>query len=139
MVEQYGLASFKVNVLDIKQTLIEKLVSLIRFSFSESPIEGIFSKIRHFYDLYYILRNNNCQEYVRTSEFKKNFHTVCAHDKELFDNPKDWNIKELEDSPLITNFVGLWSELKKRYTKELSALAFAEISLAVKPLLNSLL
>ena len=48
--------SFEVNVLDKKQTVIEKLVSLIRFSFSDIPIDGIRSKIRHFYDLHHLFK-----------------------------------------------------------------------------------
>lgn len=46
--EQYNLEAFEVNVLDIRQTLLEKLVSLIRFSFKENPVESISEKIRQF-------------------------------------------------------------------------------------------
>ncbi len=127
IVKQYGLESFKVNVLAIEQTLIEKLVSLIRFSFSENPINGISSKIRHFYDLYYILQDERCKEYVRSSKFKEDFDTIFEHDKELFDEPKGWRDKKVSDSPLITSFEELWTKLKTKYTNELSALAFAEI------------
>jgi predicted nucleotidyltransferase component of viral defense system len=50
-IEQYGLQPFKVNVLSKEQTLLEKTISLIRFSFEENAIESTSEKIRHFYDL----------------------------------------------------------------------------------------
>ncbi len=54
LVKKYNLESFNINILNKEQTLIEKLVSLIRFSFDEQPIESVSGKIRHFYDLYYL-------------------------------------------------------------------------------------
>ena len=50
IIEQYNLQPFQINVLDKKQTLLEKLASLIRFSFDENPVESMKNKIRHFYD-----------------------------------------------------------------------------------------
>lgn len=38
VIEQYGLQPFFLNVLDKRRTMIEKVVSLIRFSFSEMAI-----------------------------------------------------------------------------------------------------
>lgn len=59
-VAQYNLQSFEVNVLSKEQTLIEKLVSLVRFSFKENTIESISEKIRHFYDLHYLMKSQDC-------------------------------------------------------------------------------
>jgi len=53
MIEQYELKPFLINVLDKRRTIIEKLVSLIRFSFEDDIQKALASKIRHFYDLYY--------------------------------------------------------------------------------------
>ncbi len=127
LVKKYDLTAFEVNVLDKEQTLIEKLVSLIRFSFDENPIESISGKIRHFYDLYYLLRDKACSSYVKSEEFKTQFSKVLAHDQKQFDEPLSWNKKKIEDSPLIMDFDSMWEKLKVVYTKELSMLAFAEI------------
>ena len=54
-IEQYNLQSFQLNVLSKEQTLLEKMVSLIRFSFEINLTESISEKIRHFYDLYYLM------------------------------------------------------------------------------------
>ena len=54
-IEQYTLQPFTINVLKKEQTLLEKLVSLIRFSYSDNAVQSISTKIRHFYDLYYLI------------------------------------------------------------------------------------
>jgi predicted nucleotidyltransferase component of viral defense system len=127
LIKKYDLAAFKVNVLDKEQTLIEKLVSLIRFSFDESPIESISGKIRHFYDLYYLLQDEACSQYVNSDEFKVQFSKVLAHDQQQFDEPSGWNRKRMKDSPLIKDFDSIWEKLKTTYKNELSMLAYSEI------------
>lgn len=55
LVEDFELLPFRVNVLSKEQTLIEKLVSIIRFSYDENTAVALASKIRHFYDLFFYL------------------------------------------------------------------------------------
>lgn len=59
------------NVLNKEQTLMEKLASLIRFSFDANAKESIASKIRHFYDLYYLMNAADCAAFVKSVQFKK--------------------------------------------------------------------
>jgi hypothetical protein len=127
LVKKYDLEAFDVNVLDKEQTLIEKLVSLMRFSFDENPIESISGKIRHFYDLYYLLQDEACSAYVNSDEFKAQFRKVLVHDQQQFDEPVGWNKKTIQDSPLIKDFDSIWEKLKSTYTNELSMLAYSEI------------
>jgi hypothetical protein len=42
-----GLLPFNVSVLKPERTICEKIMSLVRFSYSEDPIEDLRSKIRH--------------------------------------------------------------------------------------------
>ncbi len=127
LVKKYGLDSFSLNVLDKKQTLIEKLVSLIRFSFAENPVNSISEKIRHFYDLYYLLNNEACRDYVNSDQFRIELIEVIEHDRKQFDEPLGWNNKKITESPIIKDFDSMWSKLNTTYTKELSILAFTEI------------
>lgn len=124
---KYDLQPFTINVLKKDQTLIEKLVSLIRFSFSDDYIQSISTKIRHFYDLYYLYNDEECKNFIKSSEFKLRFLEILEHDKEIFDEPKNWRSKQLNDSVLITDFISIWEKLKEKYYTELSALAFTEI------------
>lgn len=126
-IETYNLQGFSLNVLDKRRTMIEKLVSLVRFSFSENPTQAIQSKIRHFYDLYYLAQDAECTKYIRAAQFKNDFSELLAHDKVAFETPDGWRIKDIMESPLIVNLPVLWEGLRTTYQKELTQLAFTEI------------
>jgi hypothetical protein len=125
LLEEYNLYPFSLNVLDKRRTMIEKLVSLVRFSFLENPTQAIAGKIRHFYDLYYLAQDAECTEYIQSTQFKTDFSELLAHDKEAFDTPEGWRTKEIAESPLVTNFPTLWESLRTVYQNELTQLAFS--------------
>ena len=127
LIEQFTLHPFEINVLNKEQTLMEKLVSLIRFSFAENAVENISQKIRHFYDLYFLMKDKECSAFIRSAEFKKRINEILKHDRQLFDEPHGWQKKPLAASPLIRDFEAMWKQLKNKYKSELSALAFALI------------
>lgn len=127
IIQQFGLESFYLNVLSKRQTLLEKLVALIRFSFDEHVITSLSGKIRHFYDLYYLMHDSDCKEYVNSKEFRQHVLELLQHDQEIFDDPKGWKTKAMEESPLLLRFPVLWSDLKGKYTSELGMLAYSAI------------
>ena len=126
-IEQYNLQPFEVNVLDKEQTLLEKLVSLIRFSFKENTIASVSEKIRHFYDLYYLMKHTECIAFVASDTFKKQFDTILQHDKEMFERPTGWQTKDITESPLVNDFANVWQQVKEKYQTELAALAYRPI------------
>ena len=126
-IDQYNLQPFKVNVLSKEQTLLEKLVSLIRFSFENNYIESISMKIRHFYDLHFLLKNPECVEFVASDAFRQKFIEILQHDQKMFDEPLGWQNKSVAESPLITNFENIWEQLRSKYQTELSAFAYRTI------------
>lgn len=126
-IEQYNLQSFEVNVLSKEQTLLEKMVSLIRFSFDENTVESISQKIRHFYDLYFLMNNPECAKFVASDAFKNQFDAILQHDRAMFEEPKGWQNKLIADSPLVNDFSTIWKQLKEKYQTELSALAYRTI------------
>jgi predicted nucleotidyltransferase component of viral defense system len=126
-ISQYNLQSFQVNVLNKEQTLLEKLVSLIRCSFDENVIESLSGKIRHFYDLYFLAKNMDCAEFIKSDFYKLDFNKILKHDQEMFEEPKGWQHKSITESPLISDFGNVWRQLKEKYQTELSALAYRPI------------
>lgn len=126
-IEQYNLQPFIINVLSKEQTLLEKLVSLIRFSFEKNTVESISGKIRHFYDLYFLMQNPECIQFVASGSFKEAFNTILNHDREIFEEPKGWQHKLVTESPLVNNFPNLWKQLKETYQAELSAFAYRPV------------
>lgn len=127
LVEQYSLQPFSLHVLDKRRTLAEKLVSLIRFSFSEDATKALASKIRHFYDLYYLAKDKECAEYLQSDSFKSDFAELLLHDQKAFDDPVGWQSMKVEDSPLVTTFDELWRSLRSTYQQELTALSFTPL------------
>lgn len=103
-----------------EQTLLEKTVSLIRFSFDENAVESISKKIRHFYDLYFLVNNPECAEFVASDSFKKQFDTILQHDREIFEEPRGWQTKPVVESPLLNDFSTIWDRIKAKYQTELS-------------------
>jgi predicted nucleotidyltransferase component of viral defense system len=126
-IEKYDLKPFEINLLNKEQTMVEKLVSLIRFSFDQNAVASISGKIRHFYDLHFLVNDNECATFIQSDGFKKQFELILSHDRELFGVPDGWQTKEVGESPLIKDFDGLWEKLKNSYKSELSALAYKEI------------
>jgi predicted nucleotidyltransferase component of viral defense system len=126
-IDEFQLQPFSINVLSKEQTLQEKLASLIRFSFSEDYILGISSKIRHFYDLHFLMQDDDCILFLKSDVFKERFHQLLENDKQIFDEPLGWVEKDLYNSPLLIDFDGCWKNLKKKYENELSTLAYRKI------------
>ncbi len=126
-INQNGLNPFAINVLSKEQTLLEKLVSLIRVSYHKNAIESISEKIRHFYDLYFLMQHPDCVIFVASETFKHHFDILIQHDKELFEEPLGWQGKELKESSLIINFELIWEKIKDKYQSELSALSYRDI------------
>lgn len=126
-IKEYGLQKFKLNILDKRRTMLEKLVSLIRFSFAKNPANELAKKIRHFYDLYYLGQDEECVEYLQSSDFQKDLPELVIHDQREFDEPQGWQTKTVRDSPLLTDFPNLWSSLRSIYQNELTPLVYSEI------------
>ncbi|MGB4124522.1 MAG: nucleotidyl transferase AbiEii/AbiGii toxin family protein, partial [Bacteroidales bacterium] len=120
LIEQYDLNPFSIKVLDIRRTLIEKMVSLLRFSFETDVVKALSTKIRHFYDLYYLANDKECVEYLLSSEFKKDLSELLIHDQQEFDIPEGWQTKTIKESPLFKEFSTLWTILSVVYQNELT-------------------
>jgi len=127
MIEQYELKPFSINVLDKRRTIVEKLVSLIRFSFEKDLQKALATKIRHFYDLYYLANDSGCIKYIQSVDFPKDLSELLIHDQREFDEPAGWQTKTIKESSLLTEFSTLWTGLSSIYQSELTPLAFSEI------------
>lgn len=77
---------FVVFVLDVKRTLCEKIMSLVRFSYSDQPIADLRSKIRHTYDIHQLLQNPAIADFFQSDDFDEMLHRVATEDKVSFKN-----------------------------------------------------
>ena len=125
VIESFEMQPFTLNVLDYRRTLVEKIISLTRFSFADTRL--LVSKIRHFYDIYYLMQTDGCRSYVVSSEFKVDVQQLLEHDRQEFDSPEGWQNKSIADSPLAARFDELWSAIAPTYQTEMASLSFATI------------
>ena len=130
LIEQYEMQPFEVTVLDKRHTLTEKLVSLLRCSLANNPMPELSSKIRHFYDLYFLLHDTETYTYLQSEDFKVDLKELFDHDQQEFEKPDGWQSKAMNDSPLLTDFHEVWNNLKSQYLRELPDLAYQEIPTA---------
>ncbi|MDE5762333.1 MAG: nucleotidyl transferase AbiEii/AbiGii toxin family protein [Bacteroidales bacterium] len=126
-IEEYDMQPFEVNVLDKRRTLTEKLVSLFRSSLADQYIPQLSSKIRHFYDLHYLLQDKECRFYLNSSTFIDDFKTLFEHDRQSFEKPDGWLNRKFEDAPILTDLPSIWSVLQTIYLNELPDLAYHTI------------
>lgn len=129
-VERFEMQPFTLNVLDYRRTLVEKIVSLTRFSFADP--RSLANKIRHFYDIYYLMQTGGCKIYTASPDFKLNVQQLLEHDQKEFDEPEGWQEKSIADSPLATRFDELWAAIAPTYQTEMASLSFAAIPPADK-------
>ncbi len=127
LIKKYELLPFRINVLNKQQTMIEKLVSLFRSSFEENPNTGVLAKIRHFYDLYFLLADKDCRVFIDSSDFAKQFSEIWLHDQTIFDDPTGWKGQTVSQSPLFNDLLAIWDSVKSTYRRELSGFVFKQI------------
>lgn len=127
LIEQYDMADFDVPVLDYRRTMTEKLVSLLRCSLADAYLPQMNAKIRHFYDLHYLLQDDGCRAYIQSQDFRNDFQTLLDHDRQSFEKPDGWQHRSLSESPLITDLHATWLLLQPTYLRELPDLAYRDI------------
>ena len=127
LIEEYDMQPFEVNVLDRRRTLTEKLVSLLRCSLADNYIPELAAKIRHFYDLHFLLNDRETKEYLEGDSFKIDFINLFMQDQQRFDKPEGWQNRKIADSPIVVDLNSVWSLLSNVYSRELPDLAYKEI------------
>ncbi|WP_333578132.1 nucleotidyl transferase AbiEii/AbiGii toxin family protein [Sphingobacterium sp.] len=89
-INQYQLFPFEMNVLDPFRTFCEKIMSLVRFSYSDDPIINLSKKLKHVYDLYHLLQYEKFQHSLQSEDFFKMLLNVANRDAKSFRNNYHW-------------------------------------------------
>lgn len=90
IIEKYGLKPFDVFVLSPKRTLCEKIMSLVRFSFTENPIDDLKNKIRHIHDIHMLMKHVELSVFFNSKDFDKLLLKVANDDFVSFKTNNDW-------------------------------------------------
>jgi hypothetical protein len=128
--EEYRLLPFEVPILAPTRTVCEKIMSLVRFSYTETPITDVKNKIRHVYDLHLLLAQWNISEFFDSGEFNDMLYKVAKDDELSFRTNKDWLYNPPVQALIFSDLDRVWPELRLR-TKVHSRLWFS-VSYPVK-------
>jgi hypothetical protein len=127
LIDKYEMNSFEVNVLSPKRTISEKIMSLVRFSYSENPIEDLNNKIRHIYDIHILLKNKSISNFFNSIDFENMLQKVGNDDVFSFKNNNEW-LKEHPASALIFHKPeSTWEQLKSTYKGNFKELVYGEL------------
>jgi len=127
MAEKYNLSPITVKVLRPERTLCEKIMSLVRFSHSKTPLEDLKKKIRHVYDLHALLQNTELDSFFTSSSFDTLLHSVAQDDVESFANNNTWLNHPPQDALIFSNLDMIWSELSPVYRGDFSKLVYGTL------------
>ena len=116
LITQFGLGDFEVKALAVERTFCEKIISLIRFSYTESPITDLSNKVRHTYDLTLLLRLDSIKDFVNSDSFGIMLLQVAKDDDKAIPNNKEWLYNHPKEALIFSDTLMVWNVLKKVYT-----------------------
>jgi hypothetical protein len=127
LASENGLFPFEVQVLEPIRTLCEKIMSLVRFSYTENPIEDLRKKIRHTYDLYYMLQDKELKNFLYSDKFEDLLIKVAQDDVQSFKNNNGWLIHHPIKALIFADPEKTWNQIKKTYTSDFGNLVYGEL------------
>lgn len=129
LIADYRLEPFTVQVLDVKRTVCEKILSLVRFSYSENPIPDLKLKIRHLYDLHRILGLEEIKTFISSPDFELMINRVGQDDVSGYRNNNGWLNYHPKEAMIFGDTDWVWEELESTYTKDFRGLVYGEFPL----------
>ncbi len=115
LITKYELEPFKVVVLDIERTFCEKIISLVRFSYTENPLQDLADKVRHTYDLHQLLKLDQIQDFLSSVAFEKMLNQVGVDDDKAIPNDKLWLTYHPCKSLFFSDLDVTWNKIKTTY------------------------
>ena len=121
-----GLLPFDLLALEPIRTICEKIMSLVRFSYGENPIDDLKKKIRHTYDLHQLLKQDEFLEFFHSKNFDDMLLKVANDDVASFRNNNKWLNHHPNEALFFKNLETIWNELKPIYNGEFKNLVYGE-------------
>lgn len=127
MAQQQGLLPFSVKVLSPKRTFCEKIMSLVRFSYADSPIYELRLKIRHCYDLHQLVQQTAMQDFLASDEFVTMLEKVRQDDIKSQAKNQVWLEKPISQAMIFKELDSTWQQLTPTYEQDFRALVYGEL------------
>lgn len=127
MAEEHGLLPFNLLVLEPSRTICEKIMSLVRFSYSNNPILDLGKKIRHTYDLHQLLQQPEFLQFFHSTDFDELILKVGKDDMASFKNNNQWLVHHPSKALIFSDLDNIWADLKPIYNRDFKNLVFGEL------------
>ncbi|TDT46694.1 nucleotidyltransferase AbiEii toxin of type IV toxin-antitoxin system [Maribacter spongiicola] len=125
--EEYALLPFEALVLDSRRTFCEKIMSLVRFSHTKTPIVDLNAKIRHIYDIHQLLKDDTIQAFFSSDVFDSMLLKVAHDDVQSFKNNNDWLQYHPKEALIFKKPEETWNKLKDTYQNDFKFLVYGEL------------
>ncbi len=122
----FELLPFDVQVLRPERTLCEKIMSLVRFSCGDTPIESLKNKVRHIYDLHQLFEREEYDLFFDSAEFEVLLKKIARSDLETL-NHSDWIYSHPADALVFKAAESVWKELEPVYSGSFHDLVYGEL------------
>lgn len=125
--KENGLLPFDLLALEPIRTICEKIMSLVRFSYSENPLDDLKKKIRHTYDLHQLLKQDEFLKFFQSTDFDEMLLKVANDDVASFRNNNKWLNYHPNKALIFRDLENVWNELKTIYNGDFKKLVYGEL------------
>jgi len=125
--EANGLLPFELLVLEPTRTICEKIMSLVRFSYGENPMDDLKKKIRHTYDLHQLLKQDEFLKFFQSKDFDNMLLKVANDDVASFRNNNQWLNYHPSEALIFKDLEKVWNDLKTIYNGDFKNLVYGEL------------
>lgn len=125
--KENGLLPFNLLALEPIRTICEKVMSLVRFSYGENPIDDLKKKIRHTYDLHQLLKQDEFLKFFQSIAFDEMLLKVANDDVASFRNNNKWLKYHPNEALIFKDLENIWSELKTIYNGDFKNLVYGAL------------
>jgi len=125
--KENGLLPFDLLALEPIRTICEKIMSLVRFSYGENPIDDLKKKIRHTYDLHQLLKQDEFAAFFHSKDFDEMLLKVASDDVACFRNNNQWLNYHPNEALIFKDLENVWNELKTIYNGDFKNLVYGEL------------
>jgi len=125
--QENGLLPFELLALEPIRTICEKIMSLVRFSYGENPINDLKKKIRHTYDLHQLLKQEEFLKFFQSTAFDEMLLKVANDDVASFKNNNQWLVYHPNEALIFKDLENVWNELKTIYNGDFKNLVYGEL------------
>ena len=125
--KENGLLPFNLLALEPIRTICEKIMSLVRFSYGENPMDDLKKKIRHTYDLHQLLKQDEFFKFFQSTSFDEMLLKVANDDVASFRNNNKWLNYHPSEALIFKDLENVWNELKTIYNGDFKNLVYGEL------------